>query len=96
MPGSRGIIFASAKLKRVQTSRQETLKNILALIQEHGPVSGSEIDQLLLDKLPEVLSGAQKKHKVHNLLSELSRQKLILNVGSRARSRWRAANGVGG
>lgn len=65
---------------------------ILALVRQHGPVSRTEIDRLLLNKLPEVLTESQKKHRVHNLLSELSRQKLILNVGSRARPKWRVVD----
>jgi ATP-dependent DNA helicase RecG len=61
---------------------------ILTLVREHGPVSRVDIDVLLIDKLPEVLTRSQKKHKVHNLLSELSREGRIRNVGTRARPRW--------
>jgi ATP-dependent DNA helicase RecG len=47
---------------------------ILALIREHGPISKEKINELLLDKLPEILTEKQKKTKIHNLLSELSRR----------------------
>jgi len=66
---------------------------IMALVREHGPVSREKIDHLLLDKLPEVLTEKQKKGKVHNLLSELSRNKQIHNVGSRGRPKWQVTNG---
>ena len=45
---------------------------ILELIQEHGPVSRKDIDNLLMDKLPEILTEKQKNQKVHNLLYELA------------------------
>ena len=68
--------------------KQYYLDLILALIREHGPVSRADIDRLLFDKLPEVLTEEQKKHKVHNMLSELSRHGQIVNKGSRGHPRW--------
>ena len=65
---------------------------IVAMIREHGPVSRKGIDDLLLDKLPEVMTERQKKSKVHNLLGELSMNKLIRNVGSRSRPKWKAVD----
>jgi len=57
---------------------------ILALIQEHEPVKRRDIDELLLPKLPEVLSKKQKKTKINNLLYELSvKMNQIKNTGSR-------------
>jgi hypothetical protein len=41
-----------------------------------------DIDKLLLDKLPEVLTPLQKASKVHNLISSLS-GKAIRNAGTR-------------
>jgi ATP-dependent DNA helicase RecG len=60
---------------------------IIALVREHQPVSRDDIDRLLLDKLPEVLTQAQKVAKVHNLISSLS-GKAIRNVGTRQAPRW--------
>ena len=60
---------------------------IVALVREHQPVSREDIDKLLLDKLPEVLTQAQKLTKIHNLLSSQS-GKTIRNVGSRSVSQW--------
>ena len=60
---------------------------IVALVREHQPVSREDIDKLLLDKLPEVLTQQQKLSRVHNLISSLS-GKVIRNVGSRQASQW--------
>ena len=61
---------------------------IRALVREHGPVSRQEIDQALIPKLPDRLSDAQKKKKVHNLLQELRRSGYIQNRGTRAHPAW--------
>jgi ATP-dependent DNA helicase RecG len=60
---------------------------VVALVREHQPVSREDIDRLLLDKLPEVLSHEQKLSKVHNLISSLS-GKAIRNAGTRQSPRW--------
>lgn len=62
---------------------------LLELIRTHGPVSREDIDALLIDKLPEVLTVEQKKSRVHNLLSALAREPRIVNVGNRRYSRWK-------
>lgn len=64
---------------------------LVALIKEHGPVTRSDVDQLLLSKLPERLSEQQKQNKVRNLLQELRAQARIVNSGSRREPRWVAA-----
>jgi ATP-dependent DNA helicase RecG len=62
---------------------------ILELVKEHGPISRQKIDNLLMDKLPEVLVEKQKKTKIHNLLFILSgREKKIENRGSRKYPLW--------
>lgn len=61
---------------------------IVKLIREHGPVSRKKIDELLLEKLPEILTEKQKRAKVHNLMSELSRKRIIRNTGSKSRPQW--------
>lgn len=60
---------------------------IVELVREHQPVSREDIDRLLLDKLPEMLSDEQKLSKVHNLISSLS-GKAIRNAGTRQSPRW--------
>ncbi len=68
--------------------KQYYLDLILALIKEHGPVNRTKIDELLLDKLPEIMSEKQKKDKIHNLMSELSRKTLIINQGNKRVPLW--------
>jgi ATP-dependent DNA helicase RecG len=60
---------------------------IVELVREHSPVSREDIDRLLLDKLPEVLSHDQKLSKIHNLISSLS-GKSIRNAGTRQVPQW--------
>ena len=61
---------------------------IIALVREHQPVSREDIDKLLLDKLPEVLTQEQKLNRIHNLLRQLAEAQLIRNAGSRRFSKW--------
>jgi ATP-dependent DNA helicase RecG len=61
---------------------------IVALVRQHQPVSREDIDRLLLDKLPEVLTSEQKLNRVHNLLRQLAKTGQIVNSGSRRWPRW--------
>lgn len=70
-------------------NKQYYLDLIGRLIKEHGPVGRGKIDELMLDKLPEVLTEKQKKNKIHNMLYELSRSGVITNTGTRIRSKWK-------
>lgn len=72
-------------------NKQYYIDLIVKLIGELGPVGRSKIDELILDKLPEILTYKQKKNKIHNLLYELSRDGVILNTGSRIRPKWNIA-----
>ena len=60
---------------------------IVELVRKHQPVTREKIDQMLLDKLPEVLSTEQKLTKIHNLLASLS-GKRIRNDGVRGKPKW--------
>lgn len=71
------------------------LDAITALIREHQPLQRSEIDRLLLDKLPEILNEKQKKTKIHNLLAELAKKGTIENRGSRAQPAWHVVEPTG-
>lgn len=61
---------------------------IVELVREHQPVSREDIDRLLLDKLPEVLTQAQKLNRIHNLLRQLAEAGSIVNSGSRRWPKW--------
>ncbi|OGR07607.1 MAG: hypothetical protein A2511_13530 [Deltaproteobacteria bacterium RIFOXYD12_FULL_50_9] len=62
---------------------------IVKLVSEHGPVSREVIDEVLMNKLPEIITEKQKKTKIHNLLYELStKSDCIHNIGSRRLPKW--------
>ena len=63
-------------------------KMVLGLIEKFGPAKREDIDVLLLDKLPGVLSLVQKKNRIGNLLTKLRKGGLIINAGSRTAPRW--------
>jgi hypothetical protein len=54
----------------------------------HGPVGRKEFDELLLEKLPDGLTPAQKRVKVQNLVQELRRAGRIRNRGTRGDPAW--------
>lgn len=57
---------------------------VLALLRQYQQATPAQLDELLLDKLPDVLSFKQKKHKINNLLQEMAREdQSIRNVGRR-------------
>jgi ATP-dependent DNA helicase RecG len=91
-------IFVSSRIAAVTEEKARHIRDrglekkhykelIIGLVQKHQPVTRNDIDELLLDKLPEILSEQQKKAKLHNLISELA-EKHIKNIGSRRRPRW--------
>lgn len=61
---------------------------IVKLVRKHQPVSREDIDQLLLDKLPEILDREQKLNRIHNLLRQLTTGGRIRNEGSRRFPKW--------
>ena len=92
-------LYVSAKVAAVTGQKAQHIRHrgfdnqyyldmVLDLIRQHGPVDRKEIDRLLVGKLPEVLSDAQKSSKVHNLLSQLSSKGEISNQGSRRYPQW--------
>jgi ATP-dependent DNA helicase RecG len=58
----------------------------------NGQASRKDIDNLLIDKLPDVLSDKQKFHKINRLLSSImaNKLKLIKNIGSRRFPVWKS------
>lgn len=61
---------------------------ILGMIREHGPVSRKKIDDVLMTRLPDVLSIDQKKKRIHYYLFKLSKARKIRNEGSRRSPKW--------
>jgi len=66
---------------------------IIAFIEKHGSATREEINLLILDKLPEILTEKQKKKSINNLLSEMSKRVgIIKNIGSTKISKWVLVN----
>jgi ATP-dependent DNA helicase RecG len=79
---------AGRHIREKGLDKQFYLDLILALVREHGPVARQDVDQALIPKLPDRLTGEQKRRKVQNLLQELRRAGQIDNCGSRAAPQW--------
>jgi len=67
---------------------QHYIEMILSFLIEYGKASRKEIDELLFNKLSEVLTPSQKTNKISNILSKMSRDQLICNIGSRRKPIW--------
>lgn len=64
-------------------------KMILSFIQEYGSATRKEINELLLDKLSDVLTVEQKMDKIGNLLYVMSKKEQCLkNIGTTRIPKW--------
>jgi len=61
---------------------------ILKHIKVHQSATRKDIDNLILNKLPEWMDDKQRKNKITNLLIELKTKKIIKNIGSDKKSQW--------
>lgn len=62
---------------------------IVELISQFRAASRKDIDNLLIDKLPEIMDEEQKLNKIRNLIQVLSRNGQIYNEGTRSNPSWR-------
>ena len=74
--------------KNLAFDKQYYLDLICKAVKEHGTMARKDIDELLWNKLPDWMSEKQRKAKIGNLLSELRRNKKIVNKGSFAYPSW--------
>jgi len=64
-------------------------KMILAFIKKYGSASRQDLDKLLVDKLSDILDEKQKRNKISNLLSQMSKKdRTIKNRGSDKSPKW--------
>ena len=95
-------LYISAKVAKTTGQKAEYTKHrafdkqyykdlVLKFLDQHNEAGPEDFQELLLDKLSDLLSEEQKKAKVRNLLQEMSSQDgTIRNVGGRGlRARWR-------
>ena len=68
-------------------------KLVTDFLEKYGKATRREFDELLLPKLPDILDGAQKGHRVRNLLQAMRRDGLIYREGPRATAVWRLGEG---
>lgn len=92
-------IYVSASIAQATNNRAQYIKNrafdvahyeqlIIKFIDKYGTASRQEIEQLIIDKLPEILGEKQKKNKIGNLISKMRREGLISNKGSDKAPKW--------
>lgn len=92
-------VFVSSKIAAATEDKAQYIKNrafddehyeklILEFIDKYGAATRKDIDSLILNKLPDVLSGTQKKNKVMNLLAKMRRGGKIRNKGSAGSPKW--------
>lgn len=63
---------------------------VVEYLKEYNYASRKDINELLIDKLPDILNAEQKSHKINRLLSEIMRKRLnlIKNIGSDRNPKW--------
>lgn len=93
-------LFVAAKIAAVIGDKASYIKNrafdkehykkmIIAFIKEYGTASRQDINNLITDKLSDALNEKQKRNKITNLLSEMSKKdKTIKNTGSDKKPNW--------
>lgn len=62
---------------------------VLDFLCKYGQATRADLDELLLRKLPDVLSEAQKANKVKNLIQSMKKEGLIYPEGPRSGTVWR-------
>ena len=96
--GRKPNYFISAQIaditdKKAQYTRKkgldtELLKSfIIKHIEIHGYATRKEIDELLLNKLPDYLDEEQRKKRIENILQQM-RRNTIKNIGTRTNPKW--------
>lgn len=64
-------------------------KMVLEFIEKYGEATKEDIDHLLYDLLPDVLSEKKKFNKIRNLIYAMHKKdRTIRNIGSRTKSQW--------
>lgn len=96
--GRKPNYFISAQIaditdKKAQYTRNkgldtELLKSfIMKHIEIHGSATRKELEDLLLDKMPDYMDEKQRRKRLDNILQDM-RDDIIVNIGSRKISKW--------
>jgi len=98
--GAKSKIYVSAQIASLTDSKSDYIKNrafddahykdmIIEFLNKFGTANRRDIDKLLMDKLSDVLTEAQKRKKIINLLYYMAkRDGTIKNIGSDHKSAW--------
>ena len=98
--GRKPNYFISAQIAEATNQKAEYIKNkgfkddyykklVIDFISQYKKSSKEDIDKLLYDILPDVLSDDKKKNKIRNLLYTMSaKDETIKNEGSRTKPQW--------
>lgn len=84
----------ASKAAYIRTRAQDDefyAKLLTDYLDKYGEANRTEINQLLLPKLSEVLTDVQKDNKIANLLTNLRRGGRIRNTGTRGQPVWKLA-----
>ena len=94
-------LFVSSKIASVTEEKARYIKNrgfddshyqelVLKFIKKYGSATRKDINELLMDKLSDVLTIKQKTNKISRLLSEIMAKKLnlIKSIGTKKASVW--------
>ncbi|WP_352421514.1 hypothetical protein [Proteiniphilum sp.] len=83
-----GITEKKAQYTRNKGLDTEILKSfILKHIDIHGYATRKEIDELLMDKMPDYLDERQRKKRIDNIIQKM-RDDTIVNLGTRNIPKW--------
>lgn len=97
-------VFISATVADMTSQQSAYIRNrgldkgfykqlVIERIRKFGPATRQQINELLMPKLPEVLTEKQKLNKISNLLSEMARRdRIIRNKGSDTKPNWALIN----
>lgn len=99
LEGRKPNFFVAAQVAKVTDRRAQYIRNrafddehykqlVISFLEKYKSASRKEIEDLLLDKLSDALDEAQKKNKVHNLISALSRARVITKVNGKVKGVW--------
>ncbi len=72
-----GNLFRTVLVKNKSFDDEYFRRLIVQYIEKFGSASRGEIDELLMNKLSDVLSEKQKKNKIKNLLYSLAKKNII-------------------
>ena len=96
--GRKPNYFISAQIAKITDKKAQYTRNrgldtellksfILRHIDIHGSATRKEIDELLLDKMPDYMNERQRKKRIDNIIQNM-RDDTIVNVGIRSIPKW--------